>query len=203
MNDTALQTSPITLDRRLKVGDIDYQVTAFPTDDQRIDLCIVSSDGDGQVVSEMSGGLAPADLIGITDVLISTLTGLIALTRPSFSSRASPPEPRRHHPNQGARWSTADDELLVARFRAGARPRELMAELGRSGGGIRARLELLGELAPGARWRPPPEATPPGATAPAAPAGPPAPTAGPAEAPGSAGQAGTVAPPGERGRPAA
>lgn len=170
MNDTALQTAPITLDRRLQVGDTDYQVTAFPTDDHRIDLCIVSSDGDGHVVSEMSGGLAPADLVGLTDVLISTLTGLIAMTRAPFSSRAAPPpEQRGRHPNQGARWSAADDELLVARFRAGARPRELMAELGRSGGGIRARLELLGELAPGARWRPPSEATRAGA--PPSPAG--------------------------------
>jgi hypothetical protein len=226
MNDTALQTSPITLDRRLKVGDIDYQVTAFPTDDNRIDLCIVSSDGDGQVVSEMSGGLAPADLVGLTDVLISTLTGLIALTRPPFSARAAPPaEPQSHHPNQGARWSAADDELLVTRFREGARPRELMTELGRSGGGIRARLELLGELAPGARWRPPseagpPEAPPPGAEPPATPPGParspavgppaapvalPAPTTGAAPAPaaGSAGRAGGLPAPGERGHPAA
>ncbi|MFD0517439.1 hypothetical protein [Paractinoplanes durhamensis] len=60
MNDTALQLSPITLDRRLMVGGTDYQVTAFPADDCRIDLCIVSSDRDGQVISELSAGLSPA-----------------------------------------------------------------------------------------------------------------------------------------------
>src|SRR3954470_15887842 len=127
MNDTTLRTAPITLDRRLLIDGTDYQVTAFPTDDQRIDLCIVSSDGDGQVVSEISGGLSPGDLVGFTDVLTSTLTGLIAMTEPALSSRATPPPERRgRHPNQGARWSPEDDELLVSRYRAGARPRDLM-----------------------------------------------------------------------------
>ena len=158
MNDTALQSSPITLDRRLVIGETDYQVTAFPTDDHRIDLCIVSSDGDGQVVSEISGGLAPADLAGLTDVLTSTLAGLIAMTQSPFSGRAAPPADRRgRYPNQGARWTPEDDDRLVARYRAGARPRELMEEFGRSNGGIRSRLEYLGELAPGGRWRPPPD----------------------------------------------
>jgi hypothetical protein len=155
MNDTALQSSPITLDRRLVLGELDYQVTAFPTDDHRIDLCIVSSDGDGHVVSEISGGISPADLPTLTDVLTSTLAGLIAMTQPPPSPVPSgpPPDRRDRHPNQGARWTTADDERLIARHRAGARPRELMAEFGRSDGGIRARLEILGELPPSGRRR--------------------------------------------------
>jgi hypothetical protein len=177
MNDTALQSSPITLDRRLLLGETDYQVTAFPTDDHRIDLCIVSSDGDGRVVSEISGGLAPDDLVGFTDVLTSTLTGLIGMTRPALSSRADPPPERRgRHPNQGARWTPEDDEHLVTRYRSGARPRELMTELGRSHGGIRSRLEFLGELSPGARWGTPPDRTP------SPPAAQPGPTPKPAHA---------------------
>jgi len=170
MNDTELQSSPITLDRRLVLGETDYQVTAFPTDDHRIDLCIVSSDGDGQVVSEISGGIAPSDLTGLTDVLTSTLAGLIAMTQPAFSSRMPPaPGQRGRSPNQGARWAPADDERLIARYRAGARQAELAAEFGRSSGGIRARLEFLGELTPGARWRGPEPApasrpAPPGPT---------------------------------------
>ncbi|MET0417201.1 MAG: hypothetical protein ABW022_14410, partial [Actinoplanes sp.] len=132
MNDTALQSSPITLDRRLVIGETDYQVTAFPTEDHRIDLCIVSSDGDGQVVSEISGGISPADLTPLTDVLTSTLAGLIAMTQTPFSVRAAPPPDRRgRYPNQGARWTPEDDDRLVARYRAGARPRELMEEFGR------------------------------------------------------------------------
>jgi len=192
MNDTTLRTAPITLDRRLLLGETDYQVTAFPTDDHRIDLCIVSSDGDGQVLSEISGGLAPADLVGLTDVLTSTLSGLIALTGPPLSARADPPPERRgRHPNQGARWSAADDARLVARYREGARQRELSTEFGRSAGGIRSRLERLGELRPGEPYRPAPvtqaqvtpAAAPVSADAPAphtpAPAGPPTPAAPP------------------------
>ncbi|WP_249997628.1 hypothetical protein [Actinoplanes sp. M2I2] len=152
MNDTALQSSPITLDRRLVFGEIDYQVTAFPTDDHRIDLCIVSSDGDGHVVSEISGGISPADLPTLTDVLTSTLAGLIAMTRSRPAPAGPPPDRHDRHPNQGARWTSTDDERLVTRYRAGARRRELVAEFGRSTGGIRARLEHLGELAPGGRW---------------------------------------------------
>ncbi|MEV6306808.1 hypothetical protein AB0M02_45940, partial [Actinoplanes sp. NPDC051861] len=81
MNTTTLLSAPITLDRRLLLGETEYQVTVFPTDDRRLDLCIVSSDGDGQVVSEISGGISPADLPALTDVLSSTLAGLIAMTR--------------------------------------------------------------------------------------------------------------------------
>ncbi|MFI5896422.1 hypothetical protein ACIA5D_40615 [Actinoplanes sp. NPDC051513] len=172
MNDTTLQRSPITLDRRLMIGETDYQVTAFPTDDQRIDLCIVSSDGDGQVISEISGGLSPTDLVGLTDVLTSTLAGLIAMTSPPLSSRSGPPPERRgRHPNQGARWTAEDDARLLTRYREGARLRDLMEEFGRSGGGVRTRLEHLGELQQGEPWRP--------AAAPPAPAGAPPPAAPP------------------------
>jgi hypothetical protein len=82
MNDTALQSSPITLDRRLMLGDTDYQVTAFPTDDHRIDLCIVSTDPEGHVISELSAGLTPTDLPNMANILTSTLAGLIAMTQP-------------------------------------------------------------------------------------------------------------------------
>src|SRR3954452_151049 len=101
MNDTTLRTAPITLVRRLMINETDYQVTAFPTDDHRIDLCIVSSDGDGQVLSEISGGVAPPALAAPPAVPTSTLSGLIAMTGPPLSARADPP-PERHgrHPNQ-------------------------------------------------------------------------------------------------------
>jgi hypothetical protein len=170
MNDTELQSSPITLDRRLVLGEIDYQVTAFPTDDHRIDLCIVSSDRDGQLVSEISGGIAPSDLVALTDVLTSTLAGLIAMTRPPAPARP-PSAPRDRPPNQGARWSPADDAQLIDRYQAGARLRDLADEFGRGSGGVRARLEFLGVLAPGAPWRAPgiladPAPTPPAPTDP-------------------------------------
>jgi hypothetical protein len=146
MTDTAFRPAPILLDRRLQLGDTEYQITTYPADDERLDLSIVSSDADGNVVSELSGGIAPSDLAGLTDVLTSTLAGLIAMTTPA-------PEPRKRHPNQGARWTPDDDDRLLARYREGARRRDLMAEFGRSSGAVRARLEHLGELAPGAPWR--------------------------------------------------
>ncbi|MFF5082511.1 hypothetical protein ACFY36_36160 [Actinoplanes sp. NPDC000266] len=154
MNDTAFRTAPITLDRRLVLDGTAYQVTSFPAEDDRFDLCIVSSDAEGHVLSEISAGIEPSDLPGLTDVLTSTLAGLLAMTQPSSSARDAPP-PERRHPNQGARWTPDDDDRLLTRYREGARPRDLMSEFGRSNGGIRSRLEYLGELAPGARWHSP------------------------------------------------
>lgn len=158
MNTTDLRYAPITLDRRLVLGDTEYQVTSFPVEEERLDLRIVSSDTDGNVVSELSGDITPSDLPGFTEILTSTLAGLLTMTQPPAAAR--PPD---RHPNQGARWTPEDDDRLLARYREGARLRDLMAEFGRSNGGIRARLEHLGELTPGARWRSPTAA--PGTTA--------------------------------------
>ncbi|GIE84688.1 hypothetical protein [Actinoplanes regularis] len=154
MTDTALRDSPITLDRRLLLGETDYQVTVFPTEDQRLDLCIVSSDRDGRVISEISGSLAPGDLAGLTEVLASTLAGLIAMTGIPGPGSARAPAQRGRAPNRGARWELADDERLRERYHEGAGQAELAAELGRTTGGVRARLEHLGEIPPGGRWRP-------------------------------------------------
>ncbi|GAA2690047.1 hypothetical protein [Actinoplanes palleronii] len=156
MTDTALRDAPITLDRRLLLGETDYQVTVFPAEDQRLDLCIVSSDGDGQVVSEMSGILAPDDLAALTEVLTTTLAGLIAMTGRTAPGPARVPVQRGRAPNRGARWAPADDERLRSRYRQGAGQAGLAAEFGRTAGGIRSRLEHLGEIPPGGRWRPPP-----------------------------------------------
>jgi hypothetical protein len=195
MNDTELQSSPITLDRRLVLGEIDYQVTAFPAGDHRIDLCIVSSDGEGQVVSEISGGIAPSDLTSLTDVLTSTLSGLIAMTQPALSSR-TPSARRDRPPNQGIRWTDSDDTALLTRYRAGARLRDLTTEFGRSSGGIRARLEFLGVLAPGAPWQSP--ALSPSTTATASTDGPPPPAAAPGDGPPPPAAAPTDGPPADK-----
>ncbi|MFC7535662.1 hypothetical protein [Actinoplanes sp. GCM10030250] len=178
MNDTPLETAPIILDRRLHLGDTEYQVTVFPTDDRRLDLCIVSSDSDGHVISEISGGITPADLSTLTEVLTSTLAGLIAMTRqpaagvpPAPTPAETPDHPadrdhptRRDHrdrpPNQGTRWTTEDDTRLLTSFRTGTTPNDLATAFGRTPSGIRARLEHLGELPPSGRW-PSTHATPP------------------------------------------
>ncbi len=132
----------ITLDRHLTIGDTQYLITASGSGGRRIDLAVVACDREGRVVGELSGGISPADLPAVTDVLTSTLAGLVAL-HPEHRVPARPPGRR---PNHGARWTAADDARLIERHREGATDKDLMAEFGRSRGGIRARLEHLGVL---------------------------------------------------------
>lgn len=140
----------LNLERHLTVGPHVYQITASGTGDERVGLTLVGWNPAGEVVSEISGGISPADLTPVADALTSTLAGLAALRRQRLSSApgqaAAGPLPKRHR-NQGVRWSAEDDERLAARHRAGAGPKELMGEFGRSRGGIVARLEHLGLIA--------------------------------------------------------
>lgn len=140
----------LNLERHLTVGPHVYQITASGTGDDRVGLTLVGWNPAGEVVSEISGGISPADLAPVADALTSTLAGLAALRRQRLSAvpgqAAVAPSPKRHR-NQGVRWSAEDDERLAARHRAGAGPKELMGEFGRSRGGIVARLELLGLIA--------------------------------------------------------
>jgi hypothetical protein len=134
----------ITLDRHLTIGDTQYLITASGSGGRRIDLAVVACDREGRVVGELSGGISPADLPAVTDVLTATLAGLVAL-HPEHRVPARPPG-RERRPNHGARWTADDDARLIERYRQGAADRDLMAEFGRSRGGIRARLEHLGVL---------------------------------------------------------
>lgn len=133
----------LSLDRQLTVGGTQFLITASGSGGRRIDLAVVACDADGRVVSELSGGISPADLPAVTDVLTSTLSGLVALHE---RGRPASPAGGVRRPNQGARWHPEDDARLVERFRAGVGERALMDEFGRSRGGIRARLEHLGEV---------------------------------------------------------
>jgi hypothetical protein len=143
----------LSLERQLTVGPHVYQLTAAGTGDERIGLTLVGWNAAGEVVSEISGGISPADLTPVADALTSTLAGLAALRRRRLSTAAPPAAPgpatapAKRHRNQGVRWSTEDDERLTERFRAGASTKELMAEFGRSRGGIVSRLEHLGLIA--------------------------------------------------------
>ncbi|MEV4637454.1 hypothetical protein AB0J80_08895 [Actinoplanes sp. NPDC049548] len=133
------------LDRHFISGGNTYQLTACGTGDDRIRLTLSGWNPGGEVVSEFSGGISPADLPAVTEALTSTLTGLAALRSRGKPSRPPADKPKRY-PNRGARWSPEDDERLVTRYREGATEHELMAEFGRSRGGILARLESLGEI---------------------------------------------------------
>ncbi len=143
----------LSLERHLTVGSHVYQLTASGTGDDRIGLSLVGWNASGEVVSEISGGMSPTDLAPVADALTSTLAGLAVLRRQRLSSTAPAPVPApglppKRHRNQGVRWSAEDDDRLAARHRAGASPKELMAEFGRSRGGITARLEHLGLITP-------------------------------------------------------
>src|SRR5690349_5763721 len=147
----------LSLERHLTVGPHVYQLTASGTGDDRISLSLVGWNDGGEVVSEISGGISPADLDPVADALTSTLAGLATLRRQRLTAAAPPSAPTvpvdrpKRHRNQGIRWSDADDERLTARYRAGATPRQLMDEFGRSRGGITARLEHLGLITPDGR----------------------------------------------------
>ncbi|MFB9359102.1 hypothetical protein [Actinoplanes nipponensis] len=147
----------LNLERHLTIGPHVYQLTAAGTGDEPIGLSLVGWSATGEVVSEISGGISPADLAPVADALTSTLAGLAALRRQRLTASGSaasaptaPGERQRRHRNQGVRWTAEDDERLAARHRAGASSRELMAEFGRSRGGILARLEHLGLITPDA-----------------------------------------------------
>ena len=135
------------LDRHFTTGGNVYRITASGTGDDPINLSLIGWGPDGETVSEISGGISPLDLPDVTQALTSTLTGLSALRNQRRPGRPAEEKPKRY-PNRGARWSPEDDERLIARYRAGVGERVLMEEFGRSRGGIRARLESLGEIAP-------------------------------------------------------
>jgi len=124
----------------MTAGAISYHISAAGDGEQPIDLVLAGRDREGRVVSSLTGEIRPADLGDVTALVTSTLAGLVAAQQQ--------PAARRRPGNQGARWSAEDDERLVERHREGAPERVLMAEFGRTRGGIRSRLEHLGEIEP-------------------------------------------------------
>ena len=143
----------LSLERHLTVGPHDYQLTVSGTGDESIVLTLVGWNAAGEVVSEIRGGISPADLAPVADALTSTLAGLATLRRQRLTAARSPgavaaAAPGKRHRNQGVRWTAEDDKRLIERYGAGARPKELMDEFGRSRGGITARLEHLGLITP-------------------------------------------------------
>ncbi|MFI5933182.1 hypothetical protein [Actinoplanes sp. NPDC051494] len=156
MNDTGFAPEqdrrPHTmLEQHLVVGAHTYQITASGTGGEKVSLSLYGWGPEGAVVSEMSGGISSLDLPAVAEALSSTLAGLVAMRSPGkvVKAKAAVERPKRY-PNRGTRWSTEDDALLLARFRGGCTERALMEEFGRSRGGIRARLETLGEIEPDA-----------------------------------------------------
>ena len=103
------------------VGDTEYLVTAFPQrrPAHRPGMVEQRPRGPGGQ-RDQRRDLAGRPARGLTDVLTSTLAGLVALTQHARSRAAPPPDRRGRHPNQGARWTAEDDARLIERYRAGA-----------------------------------------------------------------------------------
>src|SRR5688572_24133407 len=78
----------LNLERHLTIGPHVYQLTASGTGEERIGLSLVGWNPSGEVVSEISGGISPADLAPVADALTSTLAGLAALRRQRLGSPA-------------------------------------------------------------------------------------------------------------------
>lgn len=141
MADPEAPRTHVTLDRRMTVGPVTYRVTASGDGVSPIDLSLVAVDADERTVGSLSGDVRPGDLGAVADLLSSAFSGLMAVH--GTGSRG-----RRRPSKQGARWTAEDDGRLIGRYREGAAEATLMQEFGRTRGGIRSRLEHLGEVPP-------------------------------------------------------
>ena len=141
--------------RRLMLDLRSYDVTAFDDGSGVVGLRLVGWDS-GYMFTELVAELPTGDAADVGLLLASALAG--------FRGGGSPPSPtpvggwlsydaRDSRPatasKWGQPWEPADLDLLVRRFREGATIKTLTAELGRTDGAIRQRLQILGETRPG------------------------------------------------------
>ena len=120
------------------------QISSSPAPDGRWEFSLITCDTDGQILSDLSGVLAPDDVGLILSALPLEIAALGAWGGPPSALA----ERRLKHPNLYAKWTEAEESDLVERFRGGARFTEIAGELGRTVGGVKARLIRLGELSP-------------------------------------------------------
>lgn len=126
-----------------------YELTASATADERLALEFSSCNDDGELISHLGGEIPPEDLMVAADVLQAVLRGLASIYGTPEDSRAyTVAQKRLRHPNAYAKWTEEEEGRLRERFRAGATIAQLSKEFGRVEGGIRSRLERLGELPP-------------------------------------------------------
>jgi hypothetical protein len=158
--------------RRLTIDQRDYNVVAFDGGGGFVGLRVTGWDA-GYTVTEMVGEIPAADAFDVGNLIASALAGFResggdppSQDVPVMSPRDWWAAQREAAPNAGKPWETQDLELLMARFQEGASVKTLTAELGRTEGGIRSRLQLLGatrtHLAPDPNANPDPDANPAG-----------------------------------------
>ncbi len=153
------ETDPphIDLRRRVCVSGRSYEVSACGGGYEPVAVRLTGRNAGGFIVTDLRGDVLPQDLIDVAELLQVTLEGVATATRRdgAWQPRGDPDVPARPGvwpppgvelpPNAGAKWTDEDLARLVERHRAGATVTELMAEFGRTDGGIRSRLQMLGE----------------------------------------------------------
>src|SRR4051812_9738799 len=147
--------------REVTDGQRHCQLTTSVAADGRWEFSLLSSDPDGQVLTDLSGYIAPDDVALVLRTLPLELATMGSWLQPFAAVDIVPPavvERRKRYPNHLSKWTDEDDARLVERHRAAATLPQLSKEFGRSTGAVTARLVKLGELPPDqARWmaRPP------------------------------------------------
>ncbi|MFB9181505.1 hypothetical protein ACFFX1_25480 [Dactylosporangium sucinum] len=192
--------------RRLTIDDREYHLVVFDAGDDFVGLRVVGWEGGGRL-ADIGGELPLADVPEVTGLLAAVLAGCRAQPPdppPSGPPSAPPSAPsagtsehdwwavhRAAAPNAGRPWAPQDLDLLVARFNAGASVKAMTEELGRTEGGVRSRLQLLGlsRSEPSAGSESPGGSEPPGGSE-EAPGGPEGRPGGLGEPPGGAGPPG-------------
>jgi hypothetical protein len=147
--------------REVTDGQRHCQLTTSVAPDGRWEFSLLSSDPDGQVMTDLSGYIAPDDVALVLRTLPLELATMGSWLQPFTAVEVIPPavaERRKRYPNHLAKWTEEDDIRLVDLHRSGSSLPDLGKEFGRSVGAVTARLVKLGELPPEqARWivRPP------------------------------------------------
>lgn len=147
--------------REVSDGERHCQLTTSVGADGRWEFSLLSSDGDGQVMTDLSGHIAPDDVALVLRTLPLELATMGSWLQPFTAVEAVSPavaERRKRYPNHLAKWTDDDDARLVDLHRGGTSLPDLSKEFGRSTGAVTARLVKLGELPPEqTRWttRPP------------------------------------------------
>ncbi|MCP2325547.1 hypothetical protein HDA40_004054 [Hamadaea flava] len=117
------------------------QISASPSADGRWDFSLIICDTDGQVMTDLTGVIAPSDVS-----LVLTVLPLEVATMSAWGGVPPMAERRRKHPNLYTKWTEADEAALVERFEAGEAYDDIAGALGRTAGGVKARLVRLGHL---------------------------------------------------------
>lgn len=134
--------------RVVHVGGRVFEVKATGRADGRAEVTVTVA-VDGQVRSEVRAVVTVEDAVALGRVLATEFKGVAMWSlAPARSFADMIEQVRRTHANAYRPWTKEEETRLVGRFRSGVAIPALAGEFGRSPGGVRGRLEQLGEIAP-------------------------------------------------------